>query len=389
MKAVNLKCEYLKNPLGIDCERPRIFWNCEGGVTQTATQAISVSAPSGIYGVLWNGGSNPVLSRTDDSANFADPHAEREGVTGTSPFDTIYPWSGMNIVEDNNAGTMVSIPKFYYKWTRSGSGMKLQISGSSFTGSHVSPAHADRGDGSGERDIVYVARYLCSDTSYKSATGATTSNQNSVAHADMRAGVALLGNNIYSWDFAMYWTIAMLYLVEYANWNTKSTIGSGGSPQNTTGATTAMAYHTGSTGNGGWADTQYRHIENLWGAYLTFIDGISFSGANIYVIKNPNDFATFSNKVLVGERELDSESSSGALIKGFTDPSAVDGFEYALYPNSVATIATNQYVTDETWNRTSSTALRGCYATQTNVKGLFSVYSCDQQGGAFRIMKLP
>ncbi len=36
MKAINLKTEYLINPIGIDIENPRLFWNCDGGKTQTA-----------------------------------------------------------------------------------------------------------------------------------------------------------------------------------------------------------------------------------------------------------------------------------------------------------------------------------------------------------------
>ena len=36
MKAINLKCEYLTDPVGIDIVRPHLFWNCEGGVKQTA-----------------------------------------------------------------------------------------------------------------------------------------------------------------------------------------------------------------------------------------------------------------------------------------------------------------------------------------------------------------
>ncbi len=38
MKAVRLRTEYLKNPLGIDIQKPRLMWNCEGGVKQTAYQ---------------------------------------------------------------------------------------------------------------------------------------------------------------------------------------------------------------------------------------------------------------------------------------------------------------------------------------------------------------
>ncbi len=38
MKAVRLCTEYLKNPLGIDMQKPRLQWNCEEGMKQTAYQ---------------------------------------------------------------------------------------------------------------------------------------------------------------------------------------------------------------------------------------------------------------------------------------------------------------------------------------------------------------
>ena len=47
MKAVNIKTEYLKNPLGIDIENPRVMWNCEGGVTQNAYQIVTDDWNSG------------------------------------------------------------------------------------------------------------------------------------------------------------------------------------------------------------------------------------------------------------------------------------------------------------------------------------------------------
>lgn len=43
MKAINLKCEYLINPMGIDIQNPRLMWNCEGGITQTAYRIIAIS----------------------------------------------------------------------------------------------------------------------------------------------------------------------------------------------------------------------------------------------------------------------------------------------------------------------------------------------------------
>ena len=40
MRGINLKTEYLHNPLGIDIVQPRLQWNCEGGITQTAYQVL-------------------------------------------------------------------------------------------------------------------------------------------------------------------------------------------------------------------------------------------------------------------------------------------------------------------------------------------------------------
>lgn len=43
MKAINLKTEYLTNPIGIDIQKPRLMWTCEGGITQTAYRIIAAS----------------------------------------------------------------------------------------------------------------------------------------------------------------------------------------------------------------------------------------------------------------------------------------------------------------------------------------------------------
>ena len=47
MKAIRLRTEYLKDPLGIDIRQPRLMWNCEGGVKQTAYQIVAESWDSG------------------------------------------------------------------------------------------------------------------------------------------------------------------------------------------------------------------------------------------------------------------------------------------------------------------------------------------------------
>ena len=53
MNAVNLKTEYLRDPMGIDVERPRLFWNCQHGRRQTAFQVV---CKDGKGKPLWDSG---------------------------------------------------------------------------------------------------------------------------------------------------------------------------------------------------------------------------------------------------------------------------------------------------------------------------------------------
>ena len=47
MKAIRLRTEYLQNPIGVDCKHPRLMWNVEGGLRQTAYQIVTPRWDSG------------------------------------------------------------------------------------------------------------------------------------------------------------------------------------------------------------------------------------------------------------------------------------------------------------------------------------------------------
>lgn len=49
MKAISLKTEYLKTPLGIDIKNPRLMWNCDGGKEQTAYRIVAVSGGNTVW----------------------------------------------------------------------------------------------------------------------------------------------------------------------------------------------------------------------------------------------------------------------------------------------------------------------------------------------------
>lgn len=343
-----------------------------------------------IYGVEWDGTFNSAWTRTDKAAGFGDPNPAVNNGTGSSPFDDIMPWSGMVIEEDATAGTLVSIPKYWYKWTRDGIKMKLQISDQPQDGFFTSPAHADRGDGVGERDIVYVARYHCG-SAYKSQTGvAPLAN---ITRAQARSSIHNLGGTIWQYDYAMYWTIMMLYLVEYANWNSQATIGYGCSPSGSKfnlGATDSMVYHTGTTAANRttYGSIQYRHIEGLWDNVYDWCDGIYFSGSNVYCIKNPAQFSDTSGGTLIGQW-----GNSGGYISSWGNPTE-SGFEYALYPiegnGSVST-----FVCDFFASTIGAISLFvGGSFNNTQVYGAFCLYKNGFKDQGYevvgcRVMKLP
>ena len=50
MKAIHLRTEYLKNPLGLGIASPKVFWQCEGGIKQTAYQIIAKAGEETMQG---------------------------------------------------------------------------------------------------------------------------------------------------------------------------------------------------------------------------------------------------------------------------------------------------------------------------------------------------
>lgn len=241
-----------------------------------------------VYGATWDGSSSTKLTRTDASALFADPSPAVGDGPGSSPFDDIYPWSGMVCV-NQDGNVLVAIPKYWVKV--SSNPFRVQISGEPIYGYQVSPAHRDRGDGKGERDVVYIGRYQC-DGSYMSRSGQAP--KLSTPLYTFRDNIHALGENYWQADYTLQLTWWFLYIVEFADWDGQATIGMGNSNGTTAinnGGTDYMTYHTGrAAGTDGHTAVQYRNIENLWGNAREWRDGIIFSDRYICTYNNPKNF---------------------------------------------------------------------------------------------------
>lgn len=343
-----------------------------------------------IYGVVWDGTSTTVWSRTDEAASFVNPTPYRAGATSYgSPFDNLYPWSGMVRVTDAAAGELVAIPKFWYKWTKSGNSLKLQIADKETNGFHVSPAHADRGDGKGERDIVYIGRYHCNTNNYKSQSGVKP--KANITRSTARTSIHNLGSNIWQSDIQMRMTIWMLYLVEFADWNSQKTIGKGCGNNSATenmGYTDSMPYHTGTTlasRDSYGLGTQYRYIEGLWDNVYDWGDGCYYNSNGLNIINTPSSFSDNSGGTAVGV-------PSSGWPSAFT-VATVAGLEWVIYPTASGGSETT-YSADYWYFYASCPCLRfGGYYDQYGYLGLFCVYySSASHSDAYigcRLQKLP
>lgn len=360
--------------------------NSVGNTTGTATIKVKVAesanylAPADkdvpvkaqfvtIYGVEWDWtSSGPTKgTRTDAAAGFSDPNPAVNNGNGSSPFDNLMPWAGM-VKETRTGGVMVKEPKYWYKWTKTGKKLKLQIADGPVEGFHVDPVNMDRGDGLGELNFSYIARYHCASGTYKSETN--KAQQVSITRSAARTSIHNLGANIWQMDFAQMWYVGMLFLVEFADWNGER-IGRGcsasGSKENN-GKTDAMQYHTGTTAanRDTYGYTQYRNIEGWWDNVYDWMDGCYYNSNGLNVIKNPNQFSDSANGTLVGKPVAGYPSD-------FTIPTQ-SGLEWALFPSAAAGSTTN-YVPDYWDFNGSSPCLRhgGSYNQYQN-HGPFCVY---------------
>ena len=365
----------------------RFSW---GGETAEITQAISVKNVN-IYGVEWDGSASTKLSRTDDATGFTDPVPAVGNSAGSSPFDDIMPWSGMvRTTQDGNE--LVAIPKYWLKVQHSP--FRVQIADYPEDGFQVSPAHRDREDGQGERDVVYIGRYEC-DNSYMSKSG--QSPKHTTALATFRSGIHGLGTEYWQADFALQLTWWFLYIVECADWDGQAAVGQGrvsSSVAINTGATDSMTYHTGcTTGTTGQTAVQYRYIESPWGNVSEWRDGIIFSNTIICTRNRPASFS-------------DSANGNGITVRSNTRPK-VTGFIKAwghdsndpsfIYPSQIGgsetTFIPDQYSFEAYGSGPHALIVSGAWAFGSSAGPFFTncnyTPSTTPANVGSRLMKLP
>lgn len=266
------------------------------GITKSASQPITVIATYTI-GVMWDYSQpSPELTRLtpgNDPYHYVTLAIEEEPVSGvSSPFDFIPPWSGMkeyNVINNSvsysqddpsfsrtDYETVVHIPEFYYCVKDDATNQKRY-----WYVSKVSKPGFSKHPGSNR----YIGKYhVCSD--YTVCSG-KPKLQGAVMETQRTNLKIKLGSKWYPLGYDTHCAIALLYLVEYANFDIQAKIGNGSTCNSiNTGRTDSLTYHTGQVENG----VMYRWIEDFWGyGRSSPIDGLVIDD-HVYVCTDPNHY---------------------------------------------------------------------------------------------------
>lgn len=201
------------------------------------------------YGVRWKGTSSTVCERLGDAVGLTAKAHKGSTESVDNDFDNIYPWSDIktcNIDADGNVlaylgepsfardGTngdvMVEIPKFYYKRVKTGIVEEIWICGTKLPGYELHPLFIDNGkEVSKVFHSVYNASSFTDETDNKVKLQSITGVQPRVrtTRANFRTYARNKGAIWGIEDISCVNALQLLYLVEYANTNSQSALGSG------------------------------------------------------------------------------------------------------------------------------------------------------------------
>lgn len=283
--------------------------------SSTNSRMIDIESLTSVFGVSWDSSQPSTaltrLTKANDPNKLVTVDITTEPVpavgtgSGSSPFDKYMPWmemeeynieaeTGMRTKKGNSNFTrtqptkpvLVKIPEFYYKVEKSGTIFRYYVADGPVDEFHLHP-------GSG----CYVARYEAIGSNNSSLGSFLGSYSSTLAPSTRqtrdtyRTRARNMASGFQLYDFAAWCAVGLLYLVEFADWDSQKKMGQGivnDADSHKTGETDSMVYHTGrAAGTDGKTAVQYRGIENPWGNVSEFIDGINVYGQSVYICTDP------------------------------------------------------------------------------------------------------
>ena len=324
--------------------------------------------------------------RIDDNVGKV-ANATKNGSAVTNDFDNIYPWS--NIItynyntstnqitayygDDNfkfdgtNGEVLTRIPEFYYKREQKDGYEYVSISKYALTGYARSPEFS-------------VGRYASSYDGAKLHSKSNTSPEASRTITDFRTLSQAVGLNFGQMDYH-YFLIQLLYLVEYADYNSQAKIGmgivnnpSGPSAQNQ-GGCDSLGMKSGTLNDDEKHCIIYRGMENIYGNIWQLVDGINVKDNVAYINYNPSTYSvdTFSgNYTQIGYSNFNSTSYPKTI--GYDSNNPLISFPTSS-EGSDSTYLADYYITESSGNRV--VVVGGCWMRWSSSAGFWFWNTCE------------
>lgn len=277
---------------------------------------------------------------------------------------------------DGSAGNvMVEIPKFYYKYENVAGVHNWSVSPIAEAGYVLHPAFMRGGT---ERNFRYYPAYEGWYNGSKLISGSGKVPTVNQTIATFRSYAAANGTGWSQIDWNILTAVQLLFLTEYATFDTQAMLGNGNDTGSDYTMTTGGSNSIGNASSPATNDDtwmSYRGIENWYASMWKFIDGVNVQERQYFVNSNP---ATFADDVFTGDyvtTGITSAAASGyvsnlvANAKGFV-ASEVAGSSSTKVPD---------YFYQNTGNRV---VLFGGAAGVGLAAGGFCLYALNAASGA-------
>lgn len=253
--------------------------------------------------------------------------------------DSAYKEDGSaSVINGTDGQVMVEIPKFYYRHVYTGTNHTWEISENPRSGFALHPAFMS---GSTELSYAYVGAYEAGSASSKLtsvsglAAGSIYVNQ---TRATFRSQASARGTGWTQMLYDVNSAVQLLYLIEYASFNSQSMIGPGISnvsdwstynaynPLTATGLSNGIGNASGNTASAvsitcaneiaANAYMSYRGIENWYGHIWKFMDGINTNNNLSYINNVAANLAdnTATNYTSIGVNNINSDGWQSTLL---------------------------------------------------------------------------
>ena len=246
---------------------------------------------------------------------------------------------------DNDIKVMTYIPEFWAKRWQDNEYEYIQITNQETIGFTHIPSRR-------------VGRYITGGSNLVPTIKSGQSPLVNITLPNLRTAAKSLNTNITLMDIWTWNILQILYLVEYASYNSQDKLGRGYVDENNSelldsGDCDSLGMKSGCSVNNGKHAVIYRGIENFFGNVYQWLDGINFVGRQGYVCTNYTQYAsdTTVNYTRLGYscpnsndyiRSLGYDSNNSLVMV----PSAIGG--------SDASGVTDYYYGSNTGNRVSS-----------------------------------